>query len=113
RSDKRRRRSENREMRNPEDQLVYATEKLLKEHVSTVSEATRKAVEEKLEALRKVLTTDDISELRAAIDALNQAAQQIGVEMYGKGGPTEAPPPGAGDSGGSSDPGVVSADCEG
>src|SRR2546426_20497 len=107
-----RRRREFVELRNHADQLVYATEKLLKEHGSTVSEATRKAVEEKLEALRNVLTTDDISELRAAIDALNQAAQQIGVEMYGKGGPTEAPPPGAGDSGGSSDPGVVDADFE-
>src|SRR3989454_373953 len=79
-----RRRREFVELRNHADQLVYATEKLLKEHGSTVSEATRKAVEEKLEALRKVLTTDDISQLRAAIDALNQAAQQIGVEMYGK-----------------------------
>src|SRR2546422_978850 len=57
-------------------------------------------------------TTDDISVLRAAIDALNQEAQKIGVEMYGKGGPAEAPPPGAGDSGGSSDPGVVDADFE-
>src|SRR3989442_369161 len=107
-----RRRREFVELRNHADQLVYATEKLLKEHGSTVSEATRKAVEEKLEALRKVLTTDDISQLRAAIDALNQAAQKIGVEMYGKGGPAEAPPPGAGDSGGPSDPGVVDADVE-
>src|SRR5437879_5038237 len=107
-----RRRREFVELRNHADQLVYATEKLLKEHGSAISEATRKAVEEKREALRKGLTTDDISELRAAIDALNQAAQQIGVEMYGKGGPTEAPPPGAGDSGGSSDPGVVDADFE-
>src|SRR3989449_10081031 len=107
-----RRRREFVELRNHADQLVYATEKLLKEHGSTVSEATRKAVEEKLEALRKVLTTDDISELRAAIDALNHAAQQIGVELYGQGGAAEAPPPGAGDSGGSSDPGVVDADFE-
>src|SRR5438132_1331616 len=100
------------ELRNHADQLVYATEKLLKEHGSAVSEATRKAVEEKLEVLRKVLTTDDISVLRAAVEALNQEAQKIGVEMYGKGGPAEAPPPGAGDSGGSSDPGVVDADFE-
>src|SRR2546428_6681768 len=107
-----RRRREFIELRNHADQLVYATEKLLKEHGSTVSEATRKAVEEKLEALRKVLTTDDISQLRAAVDALNAEAQKIGVEMYGKGGPAEAPPPGAGDSGGSSDPGVVDADFE-
>src|SRR5437870_1733173 len=106
-----RRRREFVELRNHADQLVYATEKLLKEHGSAISEGTRKAVEEKLEAVRKVLTTDDISVLRAAIEALNQEAQKIGVEMYGKGGPAEAPPPGASDSGGSSDPGVVDADC--
>src|SRR5207249_3922356 len=107
-----RRRREFVELRNHADQLVYATEKLLKEHGSAISEGTRKAVEEKIEALRKVLTTDDISVLRSAVEELNQVAQQIGVEMYGKGGPTEAPPPGAGDSGGSSDPGVVDADFE-
>src|SRR5206468_3115751 len=107
-----RRRREFVELRNHADQLVYATEKLLKEHGSAISEGTRKAVEEKIEALRKVLTTDDISVLRSAVEELNQVAQKIGVEMYGKGGPTEAPPPGAGDSGESSDPGVVDADFE-
>ncbi len=107
-----RRRRELVEMRNHADQLVYATEKLLKEHGSSVSEATRKAVEEKVEALKKVVHTDDISQLRNAIEALNKEAQKIGVEMYGKGGPAEAPPPGAGDSGGSSDPGVVDANFE-
>ena len=107
-----RRRRELVEVRNHADQLAYATEKLLKEHGSGISEATRKAVEEKLEALKKVLTTDDISQLRNAIDALNKEAQKIGVEMYGKGGPAEAPPPGADAPDGSSDPGVVDADLD-
>src|SRR5438552_1158607 len=107
-----RRRRELVELRNGADQLVYATEKLLKEHGSGISESTRKSVEEKLDALRKVLTTDDISVLRNAIEALNKEAQKIGVEMYGKGGPAEAPPPGSGDAGGSPDPGVVDADFE-
>src|SRR5467141_1864128 len=108
-----RRRRELVDLRNHADQLVYATEKLVKEHASSISEATRKAVEEKIEALKKVLQTDDISKLRSAVDALNQEAQKIGVEMYGKGGAAEAaPPPGSGDSSGSSDPGVVDADFE-
>jgi len=107
-----RRRRELVDLRNGADQLVYATEKLLKEHGSAISESTRKSVEEKLEALRKVLTTDDVSLLRNAIEELNKEAQRIGVEMYGKGGPAEAPPPGSGDSGGSPDPGVVDADFE-
>lgn len=107
-----RRRRELVEMRNHADQLVYATEKLLKEQGSKVSEATRKGVEEKLEALKKVLHTDDISQLRNAIEALDKETQKIGVEMYGKGGPTEAPTPGTGESSGSSDSGVVDADFE-
>ena len=107
-----RRRRELVELRNHADQLVYATEKLLKEHGSAISEATRTSVEGKLEALKKVLQTDDISKLRAAVDALNAEAQKIGVEMYGKGGPAAAPPPSAGDAGGPSDSGVVDADFE-
>src|SRR5437870_33561 len=107
-----RRRRELVELRNGADQLLYATEKLLKEHGSGISESTRKSVEEKLDALRKILTTDDISVLRNAIEALNKEAQKIGVEMYGKGGPAEAQPPGSGDAGGSPDPGVVDADFE-
>src|SRR5919204_261220 len=112
RAEEDRRRRELVDLRNGADQLVYATEKLLKEHGSAVSEATRRSVEEKLEALKKVLTTDDVSVLRNAIDALNREAQKIGTEMYGKGGPAEAPPPGSGDSGGSPGPGVVDADFE-
>src|SRR5947208_1141241 len=107
-----RRRRELVELRNTGDQLVYATEKLLKDHASGISEPTRKSVEEKLENLRKVLASDDVSLLRNAIDALNKEAQKIGVEMYGKGGPAEAPPRGSGDSGGSPGPGVVDADFE-
>ena len=107
-----RRRRELVELRNHADQLVYATETLLKDHAANISEATRTSVTEKIEALKQVLQTDDISKLRAAFDALNQEAQKIGAEMYGKGGEPAAPPPGSGDSGGSSDPGVVDADFE-
>src|SRR5437870_5885369 len=76
-----RRRREFVELRNHADQLVYATEKLLKEHGSAISEGTRKAVEEKLEGLRKLLTTDENTQIGAATDALNQAAHQIGAEL--------------------------------
>src|SRR2546429_270981 len=77
-----RRRREFVELRNHADQLVYATEKLLKEHGSAISEETRKAVEEKLEAVRRVLTTDDISVLRAAIEALNQDDPKAAEEKF-------------------------------
>ena len=112
-----RRRRELVEARNAGDALVYATEKLLKEQGANLSEGTKKEVEEKIEALKQALTSDDLSVIRKAVEDLNTAAQKIGVEMYGKGG-SAAPPPPAGGSGGAEgsgnpgDPGVVDADFE-
>ncbi len=107
-----RRRRELIETRNQADSLVYATEKLLKEQGSQISEATKKAVQEKVEALKKAISSDDISQIRGAIDELQAEAQKIGVEMYGKAGAAATPPPSGGDSGGSGEPGVVDADFE-
>ncbi len=109
-----RRRRELIETRNAADSLVYATEKLLKEHGAQISEATRNEVQAKVEAVKKVLSSDDISQLRHAVDELNAAAQKIGTEMYQRGGGAAAPPPqgGTGESGGSGEPGVVDANFE-
>ena len=112
-----RRRRELVEARNAGDALVYATEKLLKEQAANISEATKKEVEEKIEALKKALPSDDLSQIRKAVEDLNAAAQKIGVEMYGKGGAAAAPPPAGGSggsdsSGDSGNPGVVDADFE-
>ncbi|HYM38801.1 MAG TPA: molecular chaperone DnaK [Thermoplasmata archaeon] len=109
-----RRRRELIEARNHGESLIYEMEKLLKEQAANVSEASKKDVQEKVEALRKVLPSEDISQLRRAIDDLNAAAQKMGAEMYQKGGAAAAPPPtggpeGSGDSG---DPGVVDANFE-
>ncbi len=109
-----RRRRELVEARNQGESLIYEMEKLLKEHGANVSESAKKDVQDKIEALRKVLATDDIAELRRAVDDLNAAAQKMGAEMYQKGG-AAAPPPSTGGSegsGGSADPGVVDADFE-
>ncbi len=85
---------------------------MLKELGAQVSESTRKAVEEKVEALKKALASDDISQLRKAMEGLNAEAQKIGAEMYQKGQGAAAPPPSEDDSGSSDEPGVVDADFE-
>ncbi len=112
-----RRRRELVEARNHGESLIYEMEKLLKEQGSKISDATKSEVQEKIEALRKVLPSDDLSQIRKALEDLNTAAQKIGAEMYGKGAGAAAPPPsgGPGDSGGSpgaGEPGVVDADFE-
>ncbi|MFQ5838126.1 MAG: molecular chaperone DnaK [Thermoplasmata archaeon] len=79
-----RRRKELADTKNQADALVYSTEKMLKEMGDKVSEATKKAVEEKVKALKEVLDTDDIQKLKKAIEDLNAEAQKVGVEVYQK-----------------------------
>ncbi len=108
-----RRRRELVETRNQADSLIYATEKVLREQGSQVSEATKRGVQEKVDALKKILTSDDISQLRKAVEDLNTEAQKIGAEIYSKGGAAATPPRSEGsESGDSSDQGVVDANFE-
>ncbi len=79
-----RRRKELAETKNQADALIYSTEKMLKEMGDKVSEDTKKAVEEKVEALKKVLDTDDIQKLKRGIEELSTEAQKVGTEVYQK-----------------------------
>ena len=109
-----RRRRELVETRNVGESLVYETEKLIKEQGDKISEGTKKEVQDRIEALRKALPSDDLSQIRKAVEDLDAARQKIGAEMYGKGGAPTPPPPegGVGGPEGSGDPGVVDADFE-
>lgn len=81
-----RRRMELAEARNLADSLIYATEKMLKEHGDKVSGPVKKAVQEKVDALRKALEANDIGQLKRAIDDLNRESQRFGTEVYQKAG---------------------------
>jgi molecular chaperone DnaK len=111
------------ETRNQADSLIYATEKLLREMGDKISEPTRKAVQDRVEDVKKALDSKDLPTLRKAIDALNAEAQKIGIEIYQRSQQAAAPPPSGGsgsdggpddpgDSGGASGPKVVDADFE-
>jgi molecular chaperone DnaK len=79
-----RRRKELADTKNQADALIYSTEKMLKEMGDKVSEATKKAVEDKVKALKEALGSDDIQKIKKAIEELNTEAQKIGVEVYQK-----------------------------
>ena len=70
------------EVKNTADTMVYTTEKMMKEAGDKASEEDRKAVEEKLSALKEVKDGDDIEEIRKRADALAEAAQKVGAAMY-------------------------------
>ena len=93
------------EARNRADQLVYATEKSLKEHGDAVDEATRKGIEEALEELKKALEGDDVDAIKKAEENLAEKSQKLGEVIYQK---MQAESEDSGDAGASTDSGSSS-----
>lgn len=100
--DKKRR--ESIEIKNMAETMIYTTEKMMKEAGDKASADDKKAVEEKLEALKKIKDGDDLEAIKKASDELADAAQKIGAAMYEKSANPAAPAAGDAQSAPSSDP---------
>ena len=70
------------EAKNLADNLVYTTEKALKDAGDKISAETRKEIEEKTESLKKVKDADNIEDIKAKTSELSQLIQKVGAEMY-------------------------------
>ena len=70
------------EAKNTADNLVYTTEKALKESGDKVSAEIKKEIEEKVEALKKVKDGDNIEDIKQKSAELSQTIQKIGSELY-------------------------------
>ena len=70
------------ELKNKSDQLAYQTEKTLKDAGEKIDEATRQDATEKIESLRKAVTTGDASEIQSAFSILEQASHSIAEKLY-------------------------------
>jgi len=70
------------EARNLADNLIYTSEKTLKEGGDKISQDSKKEIEEKIADLKKVKDSDNIGELKSKTQELSQAIQKIGAEMY-------------------------------
>jgi molecular chaperone DnaK len=68
--------------RNEADQLVYTTEKTLKEHGDKISEDEKKSINEKIEHLKSVLTSDTVETIKQAMEELVQASHKLAEEIY-------------------------------
>ena len=83
-ADEDKKKKETAEARNGADTLVYTAEKSLRDAGDKVPADTKKNVEEKIEALKKVKDADDISAIKTASDELSKALQAIGELLYKK-----------------------------
>ena len=73
-------RKEGIEIRNNADSLVYQTEKTVKDLGDKISEADKKAIEEKVEDLKKALAGDDNEMIKKASESLTS----VSYEVFGK-----------------------------
>ncbi|MFI2034518.1 molecular chaperone DnaK [Streptomyces bottropensis] len=81
-----RRRREAAETRNQGEQLVYSTEKLLKDNAEQIPAEAKSETETALADLKEKLKEEsaDTAAIRQAIDRTAQAAQKIGTALYEK-----------------------------
>jgi molecular chaperone DnaK len=70
------------EIRNQADTIVYSTEKMLKDMGDKVTADEKQEVEEALNKLKEVMTSDDIQAIKSAIEAVNTSMYPISQRMY-------------------------------
>jgi molecular chaperone DnaK len=83
------------EVRNHLDNLVYSTEKTLKDHRDKIAESDVKSVEEAIAAAKKAMEDGDIGRMKSTQEQLLQSSHKLAEAMYkaSASGQT-APPPG-------------------
>ncbi|HZW68042.1 MAG TPA: molecular chaperone DnaK [Pseudogracilibacillus sp.] len=79
-SDKKRR--EEIDLRNEADQLIFTTDKTIKDLEDKVSEDEKAKAEAAKEALKTALEGEDIEEIKAKKEALEEQVQQLSVKLY-------------------------------
>jgi molecular chaperone DnaK len=82
-----RRRREAAEAKNRAEQLVYQTEKSLKDYGDKISDEDRSAVESALANLKEKLAGDDTVAITSATEALQQASYKLAEAVYAQAQP--------------------------
>jgi molecular chaperone DnaK len=72
------------ESRNKLDNLIYTTEKTLKDYGAQLDEAGRKSIEDAITAAKAKLESKEPAEMEAASEALSKASHKLAEAMYSK-----------------------------
>jgi molecular chaperone DnaK len=70
------------EVRNQADNLVYSTEKSLKEYGDKISAEDKAAIEQASSELKSVLENGDVEQIKQKMEALQQASHKLAEQMY-------------------------------
>jgi molecular chaperone DnaK len=105
-------RKEEVELRNEADQLVFTTEKTLKEVEGKVEEAEVKKAEDAKEELKAAIEKNDLAEIRTKKDALQEIVQQLSMKLYEQAAQAQQAAEGAEGGSAKQDDNVVDAEYE-
>ena len=70
------------ETKNMAENMIYQTEKTIRDNSDKIDEATKKDVEEKIATLKEAAKTEDLEDIKKKTDELMQASQKIGEQVY-------------------------------
>jgi molecular chaperone DnaK len=97
-ADEDKKRREEIEVRNEADNVVYRSEKLLKDNADKISGDAKSKIESAVAEAREALKGSDVTAIKTASDKLNEAWQAVSAELYkaasDKRGAQAGPPPG-------------------
>jgi molecular chaperone DnaK len=79
------------DLKNQADQLVYSTEKTLKEHGEKVSAEVRGNIENALNNLKEAAKGDDGEAIKKAMEKLGEDSQELGKILYEEAAKQQAP----------------------
>src|SRR5881409_2173022 len=96
-ADEARRLREVADSKNVAETLAYQTERSLKDHRSAIDEADASTIEGRIMELRQALESDDVSEIKAKTEALQEASHKLAEAVYASAQQTQtASAPGGG-----------------
>lgn len=70
------------EAKNIAENLIYQSEKTIKEGGDKISEKSKKEVEDSIAELKKIKDSDNIEGIKKATEKLSESIQKVGTEMY-------------------------------
>ncbi len=95
-SEEDKRRREVVEARNQADQLVYSLETLLRENKTRIPETEAEHVRSEIENTKRAMESDNLEQIKGAMEALSRASHKLTEMMYQQAGPqpqsSEQPP---------------------
>jgi len=100
-ADEARRLREVADTKNQAEQLAYQTERSLKDHRSSLDESDASTIEGRIMELKQALEGDDVADIRAKTEALQEASHKLAEAVYASAQQAQTASTGATNGGGS------------